>query len=95
MKAVLFTVPLLLVAGTTLAGAYPNSLAMSCASTRGLVQQSGAVIIATGPNLFDRFVTDSGYCSISQRTAPAWLATADDDQCLVGQRCVDRRVKAR
>lgn len=95
MRAVLFTAPLLLVAGVTLAEAHPNSLAMSCASTRGLVQQTGAVVIATGPNLYDRFVTDAGYCTMTQKAEPAWLATADDPQCLIGRRCVDRRVKLR
>jgi len=95
MRAVLFTAPLLLVAGTTLAGAHPNSLAMSCASTRSLVQQTGAAVIATGPNLYDRFVTDAGYCSKTQKAEPAWLATADEPQCLVGRRCVERRVRFR
>lgn len=95
MKAVLFTAPLLLAASVTFAEAHPNSLAMSCASTRGLVQQTGAVVIATGSNLYDRFVTDAGYCAINQKAEPAWLATADEPQCLIGRRCVDRRIKLR
>ncbi len=70
--------PFILLASATLAEARPNSLAMSCASTRGLVQNTGAVVIGTGPNLYDRFVTDAGYCTITQRADPAWLETADE-----------------
>ena len=95
MRTVLFTAPIILLASATLAEARPNSLAMSCDSTRGLVQQAGAVVIGTGPNLFDRFVTDAGYCASNQKAEPAWLATADEPQCLVGRRCVERRVKFR
>ncbi|TCK28860.1 hypothetical protein EV667_2874 [Ancylobacter aquaticus] len=77
-----------------LAQAMPNSLAMSCGQARALVQREGAVVIGTGPNLYDRFVTDAGYCS-SKRSKPAWIATRDEAQCLVGQLCRDRRFRAR
>ena len=95
MKTVLFTAPFILLASATLAEAHPNSLAMSCASTRGLVQHTGAVIIATGANLYDRCVTDAGFCTITQNAKPAWLPTADEPQCLVGSRCVERRIRRR
>jgi hypothetical protein len=95
MKTVLFTVPFILIASATLAEARPNSLAMSCASTRGLVQNTGAIVIGTGPNLYDRFVMDAGYCTLTQKAEPAWLPTADEPECLVGRRCVERRIRRR
>jgi hypothetical protein len=95
MRTVLFTLPIIFMASASLAEARPNSLSMSCASTRGLVANTGAVIIGTGPDIFDRYVTDAGYCTINQKAEPAWLATADEPQCLVGRRCVERRVKVR
>jgi hypothetical protein len=95
MKTVLFTVPFILIASATLAEARPNSLAMSCASTRGLVQNTGAIVIGTGPNLYDRFVMDAGYCTLTQKAEPAWIATADEPECLVGRRCVERRIRRR
>ncbi len=50
----------------------------------GLVQRSGAVVIGTGPNLYERFVTDAGYCELTQTTEPA----LDSDR---GQPAVPRR----
>ncbi|WP_371346865.1 hypothetical protein [Ancylobacter sp. IITR112] len=85
--AVLFTLP-------AAAQAMPNSLNMSCAQAQALVAREGAVVIGTGPNLFDRYVTDAGYCS-TQRSKPAWIATRDNPQCLVGQECRERRFRWR
>ena len=76
------------------AQAMPNSLTMSCAQARALVQREGAVVIGTGPNLYDRFVTDAGFCA-SKRSQPAWIATRDEPECLVGQLCRERRFKWR
>ena len=76
------------------AQAMPNSLTMSCAQARALVAREGAVVISTGPGLFDRYVTDAGYCQ-SQRSKPAWIPTRDNPQCLVGQECRERRIRWR
>ena len=93
MRTALLTIPFILVASMNFAQAMPNSLAMSCSAARGLVQQNGAIVIGTGPNLYDRFVTNTGYCESNQRSEPAWIATADQSQCLVGRRCIARRIK--
>lgn len=76
------------------AQAMPNSLTMSCIQARALVAREGAVVISTGPGLFDRYVTDAGYCS-SKRSKPAWIPTRDNPQCLVGQECRERRIRWR
>lgn len=93
MRPLLLTLPLLFTA-PALAQALPDSLRMSCASARALVQQQGAVVIGTGPNIYERFVTNPGYCP-TQRAEPAWIRTADQQQCLVGKRCRDRRLQIR
>ncbi|QJP13400.1 hypothetical protein G3545_06855 [Starkeya sp. ORNL1] len=95
MRTALLAVPLIVMATSTLAEARPDSLRMSCAATYGLVQRSGAVVIGTGPNLYERFVTDAGYCELTQTTEPAWIPTGDNPQCLVGKRCIERRLKRR
>jgi len=93
MRIALWSIPLILLASSSVAQAMPDSLRMSCSAARNLVQNSGAAVIATGSNLYDRFVSGAGYCERTQRTEPAWIPTADQSQCLVGRRCVARRIK--
>jgi len=93
MRSALLIIAFIILGSLSFAQAMPNSLAMSCSAARGLVQQNGAVVIGTGPNLFDRFVSNAGYCESNQRTEPAWIATADQAQCLIGKRCISRRIK--
>ncbi|WP_029350606.1 hypothetical protein [Bosea sp. 117] len=95
MRTVLLALPLALMASAASAQPMPNSLSMSCAGARDLVSRSGAIVIGTGPHLFDRYVTNTSYCSITQVTEPAWVATADDPQCLIGKLCKDRRYNKR
>lgn len=95
MRAISLAIPFVLLASAASAQTVPDSLRMSCAAARGLVQQYGAVTIGTGSHLYDRFVTDAGFCTITQTTEPAWIATADNPQCLVGRLCVERRNKRR
>ncbi|WP_428030676.1 hypothetical protein [Ancylobacter sp.] len=94
MRSLPFALLLLALPLSGAAQARPDSLAMSCASAQALVRQQGAVVIGTGPNLYDRFVTDAGYCQ-SQRSKPAWIPTRDEAQCLVGQLCRERRFRYR
>lgn len=74
--------------------ARPDSLVTRCAELQALVQREGAVVIGTGPNIYERYVTNAGAC-MSQRSEPAWIPSADVKQCLVGQRCRERRYKYR
>ena len=95
MRTALLSIPLLLAAAPALAQTLPNSLTMSCAATRALVQKNGQAVIATGPNIYELFVVNVSYCLPSQTTRPAWVETADEAQCLVGRRCVDRQIRIR
>lgn len=67
----------------------PNSWTMSCAQVRGLVERNGAVVIATGPREFDRYVSRRSFCTRDQEPRSSFVRTADDPQCYVGDRCVD------
>ena len=73
----------------------PDTLDMSCAQARAIVRQSGAVVLATGPRLYERYVTNRTYCSPDQDTQPAWTATADSPQCQLGDRCIDTALDVR
>ncbi len=78
-----------------LAQGLPDTLNMSCAQARAIVRQSGAVVLATGPRLYERYVTARSYCSPDQDTQPAWTETADNPQCQLGDRCVDAALDVR
>lgn len=90
MRSVLLSIPLILAASSSFAQELPNSLTMSCAAASELVRQRGQVVIASGPDLYGRFVSGPGYCDADQTIEPSWIPTADQSQCLVGYRCQER-----
>jgi hypothetical protein len=80
----------LLLAGTgvgALAQGRPDSLRMSCDTARRLVSERGALVLGTGPDLYDRYVSGQRYCERDETTEPVWLPTGDARQCFVGYRC--------
>lgn len=91
----LMTVVLLGTGAPAHAQSMPDSLRMSCAATAALVRERGAVVIGTGPGIFDRYVSTQGYCAPGQTTEPIWLQTADQKQCFIGYRCRDRLPRLR
>ncbi|GLK84978.1 hypothetical protein [Ancylobacter defluvii] len=95
MRTLFLSLPFLLMASSAFAQAMPNSLNMTCAATSALVSQRGAIVIGTGPNIFDRYVANQRYCNNQQTTTPAWLQTSDQAQCFVGYRCRDRLFHSR
>lgn len=78
-----------LVASAGVALAMPNTTQMSCAQAAGLVKQKGAVVLATSPTLYDRYVLDLGYCVYDQQLKPEWVPTRDNPQCFIGYTCYD------
>lgn len=86
----LFALFLVTSASSALAQGLPNSLNMTCTAASGLVEQRGAVVIATGPNVYASYVANLGYCQHDQMTRPAWIQTSDNPQCFVGSQCVQR-----
>ena len=83
---------LLIVFGLSAAHAQemPNSLSMSCAAASSLVREKGQVVIASGPNVYQQIVAESGACFADHVAVPAWVPTADQSQCLVGYHCQER-----
>lgn len=79
----------LLLAGAAQAQGRPDTLNMTCAQAQAMVVRSGAVVLSTGPNLYDRYVTALRYCSPGQQLAPSWVRSADNPQCYIYNRCVD------
>jgi hypothetical protein len=65
----------------------PDTLRMSCAQARGLVAARGAIVLGTGPNLYDRYVMHRGFCTPSETTEPSWVRAGDTPQCFIGYRC--------
>ena len=90
MRTVLLALPILAVFASAHAQEMPNSLTMSCAATSSLVREKGQVVIASGPNIYQRIISEPGACFAEQVAVPAWLPTADQSQCLVGLRCQER-----
>ncbi|MDB5651004.1 MAG: hypothetical protein JWL62_2524 [Hyphomicrobiales bacterium] len=65
----------------------PDSLRMSCASAARLVSTRGAVVLGSGPDIYDRYVATQQFCLPDEITKPAWVPAADTRQCFVGYRC--------
>lgn len=88
MKTV-FTVLALcaLTASAEAATRHINSRGMSCASVRGSVEASGAVILHYGDGLYDRVVAHGGYCMHGETTQPFWAPTRDSSHCFAGYTC--------
>lgn len=87
MRTLLFVVPFALVAGAAVAQQGPDPSTMSCAAAQQMVQQRGVVIFWSGGNVLGRYVSGQEYCDINTFIAPAWIQTADNPQCLVGNYC--------
>lgn len=67
----------------------PNSTRMTCAEAATLVTKRGAVVLATGPRTYDRYVRDRSFCWPDQDLKPEWVQTRDKAQCFVGYICFE------
>ena len=70
--------------------ARPDTVKMTCRDAAALVEQNGAIVLSTGPGLFDRYVSDSRYCGNGERALNAYVPTADKATCLIGNVCRDK-----
>ncbi|EEA95697.1 hypothetical protein [Pseudovibrio sp. JE062] len=55
---------------------------------KALVQDKGAVVLATGPGLYDRFVANGSFCGPHEETQRAYVVTKDSNHSLIGYTCV-------
>lgn len=65
-----------------------NSTSMTCAQVQNMIAQRGAVVMNTGPNTFDRYVSGRGFCQISEYARADNVPTKDNPKCQV-RRCVN------
>ena len=61
--------------------------AMACGAAARLVAQHGAVVLGTGPDIYDRYVANESFCPTGYYARPAFLPTRDNPQCFVGYYC--------
>jgi hypothetical protein len=69
------------------AEARPDTLQMTCQQTASLINQAGSVVLGTGPNIYDRYVSSRYSCGRPTRLDPIWLPTKDVSQCFIGYSC--------
>lgn len=76
-----------LVAAPVQAQARPDTLALSCRDAAALVNARGAIVLGTGPNIYDRYVSQIRYCSGAEQLKAEWVKTRDNPQCFIGYTC--------
>lgn len=67
--------------------ALPSAPDSTCAAIAGIVRASGAAVIRTGPNLYDRYVVAPTFCEVKQFGLPVYVRTRDNPACLIGYQC--------
>ena len=67
----------------------PSSVTLTCAPASGLVRARGALVLGTGGQTYDRFVSDVGHCDSGQAARSAFEPTRDNASCLIGYTCYD------
>ena len=82
-------------ASPVLAQSRPSTTSMTCAAANAFVRSRGAVVLGTGRDLFDRYVSDQSQCQRGQSTLPAFAPTTDNAQCMIGWRCVEVTIEDR
>lgn len=81
---------MLCAASPCFAQARPNTMAMSCKAAAGLVSTRGAIVLGSGPMIYDRYVTDAGHCTHDEITMPAFVPAADVRECFIGYFCLPK-----
>jgi len=78
---------LCLLGTAALAQSRPTTTTMTCAAAQALVMSSHAVVLGTGGQTYDRFVSDQSRCNRDQIAEPTFAPTLDQPQCMIGFRC--------
>lgn len=87
MKSILAAAAFLALAAPAQAQGRPSTKAMTCGQARNLIEQRGAIVLSTGPDLYDRYVSREGLCYTGTYARPAWAPTRDNPQCAIGYYC--------
>jgi hypothetical protein len=88
-SAVLTALAVLGLATAVAAQTRPSSVTMTCAQASGLVRTRGALVLGTGEQTYDRFVSDAGHCEPGQAVRPTFGPTHDTSSCFLGYTCFD------
>jgi hypothetical protein len=85
---VVLPIPLLFVLATASAAQEgPASPSMPCKDVASLVANSGAVVLRTGSQSYNLYVTTSDFCPRAQGIVPAFIQTRDSQACFIGYTC--------
>ncbi len=66
-----------------------DTATMTCADARKAVTTKNAVVLRTGANIFDLYVSSARYCGIEDHVHPAMVRAKDTPLCYVGYTCQD------
>jgi hypothetical protein len=77
----------LVCASATGALARPSTTTLTCAAAKALVERSGAIVLGTGGQTYDRFVRFESLCPLGYSARPAFAPTRDNRQCYIGFYC--------
>ena len=65
----------------------PATPDLPCRQAKALVDRSGAIVLGTGGQTYDRFVRDRSFCEVTEITVPGFVPAGDTPRCFVGYRC--------
>ena len=66
----------------------PSTTTMACRAANALVVSRGEIVLSTGRDIFDRYVSMQYYCGPGEKTIATFVPSADNPQCFIGYRCV-------
>lgn len=65
-----------------------DTMRMSCDQARAVVARNGAVVLGSGPHIYDRYVSSARFCSYGELTQQGFAPTRDAQACPVGGLCM-------
>ena len=90
MKVVIAAAALCAFATSALAqSSRPALHTMTCGAAASMIQSRGAAVVDTGPNTFERPVSNEGYCQRGETAIPYFTPTRDNRACMAGYECRD------
>jgi hypothetical protein len=87
MKKAVLALALFASASSVHAQQRPYTPNLTCGQARQIVFANGAIVLGTGPHLYDRYVRDRSFCELNEYIDPAFVPTRDTPQCAIGYRC--------
>lgn len=64
-----------------------DSTRVSCRQNQAAVAAAGALVVGSGPHVYERVVTSAQFCDRQQSLVPHYARSLDQAQCLLGFRC--------